>query len=421
MSAGSATLGPVTPATKAAGRSFAVLALVTGLLAGCSFGPPPPDQNGSPPKLPTPSAAPSSPSADGQAAIEVVTKHLSVPWGLGFLPDGTALVTERDTSRLLRISLANAGPDGATPTEIQVIQGVATGGEGGLLGLAVSPDFKTDHTIFIYYSTPQDNRIAKLTIPATGPSGSPSAPGSPSASGSPSAAPAANVPQPIVTGIPHGATNDGGRLAFGPDGFLYAGTGDAGDPTNASNPASLGGKILRMTPDGKPAPGNPGGGLVYATGFRNVQGLAWDDTKRMYATDLGQATSDELNVVQAGKDYGWPTAEGTANNPKYADPLVTWKPVDAGCAGLGSSSTILITACLTGTRLYLVQLTQAGGTLGAPEPLLSKKYGRLRTVMPAPDGSIWVTTSNKDGEGTPGPDDDQILRIVPAGSSGSLS
>ena len=191
---------PVTIATKAAGRLAAALALVTGVLAGCSFGPPPPDQSGAPPKLPSPSASPSSSSGDGQAAVEVIAKHLAVPWGLGFLPDGTALVTERDTNRLLKINLASASPDGAPVTEVQTIPGVANGGEGGLLGLAVSPDYKTDSTIFIYYSTAQDNRVAKLTLGGT--------------------------PQPIVTGIPHGATNNGGRIAFGPDGDLYVGTGD---------------------------------------------------------------------------------------------------------------------------------------------------------------------------------------------------
>ena len=126
-----------------------------------------------------------------------------------------------------------------------------------------------------------------------------------------------------------------------------------------------------------------------------------------------------MDAVHPGKDYGWPAVEGSANNPKYVDPVVAWKPDESGCAGLGSSATVLVTACLTGARLYVVQLTQAGGTLGAPQPLLTKKYGRLRTVLPAPDGSVWVTTSNKDGQGQPGPDDDQILRIVPEGSAGS--
>jgi glucose/arabinose dehydrogenase len=272
---------------------------------------------------------------------------------------------------------------------------VANGGEGGLLGLAVSPNYKTDQTIFIYYSTAQDNRIAKLTLGAT--------------------------PQPVLTGIPHGPTGNGGRIAFGPDGYLYAGTGDAGNPASAADPNSLAGKILRLTPDGKPAPGNPTAtSPVYASGFRDVEGLAWDQSKRLYATDLGTA-SDELDPVQPGKNYGWPAVEGTAGNPKYVDPLLAWQPNQSGCAGLGGSATLLLTACLTGTRMYLVQLTQAGGTLGAPQPLLTNRYGRLRTVLPAPDGSVWVTTSNKDGQGQPGPDDDQILRIVPEGSAGSLT
>ncbi len=373
----------------------AVLALVTGLLAGCSFGPPPPDENGAPPKLPSPSASPSDPAGGGQVALEVIAKHLAVPWGLGFLPDGTALVTERDSNRLLKIALASAGPDGTPVTEVQTVPGVTNGGDGGLLGLAVSPDYQTDQTIFVYYSTAQDNRVAKLTLGGT--------------------------PQPILTGIPHGATDNGGRIAFGPDKYLYVGTGDAGNSAQAADPKSLAGKILRVGTDGKPAPDNPGGTAVYARGFRDVEGLAWDQSKRLYATDTGGATADELDPVQPGKDYGWPAVEGTAGNPKYIDPLVTWKPTEGGCAGLGGSASVLVTGCLTGTCLYVVQLTQAGGTLGAPQPLLTKKYGRLRTVLPAPDGSLWVTTSNKDGHGTPGPDDDQILRIVPDGSAGALT
>jgi glucose/arabinose dehydrogenase len=386
---------PVTPATKAAGRFVAALAAAATVLGGCTFGKPPPDQNGAPPRLPSPSASPSGDNGDAQAAVEVVAKHLSVPWGLDFLPDGTALVTERDTNRLVKIVPASAGPEGAPVTEVQTLTGVANGGDGGLLGLAVSPNYKTDQTIFIYYSTTTDNRIAKLTLGGT--------------------------PAPVFTGIPHGPTGNGGRIAFGPDGFLYAGTGDAGNPPLAADPNNLAGKVLRLTPDGKPAPGNPNpASPVYASGLRDVEGLAWDSTKRLYATDMGTAW-DEIDPVQPGKDYGWPAVEGTANNPKYVDPLVSWKPDEGGCAGLGGSGTVLVTACLAGTRLYLVQLTQAGGSLGAPQPVLTGKYGRLRTVLPAPDGSVWVTTSNKDGQGTPGPDDDQILRIVPEGSAGSMT
>jgi glucose/arabinose dehydrogenase len=159
---------------------------------------------------------------------------------------------------------------------------------------------------------------------------------------------------------------------------------------------------------------------VYASGFQSVQGLAWDKAKRLYATDLG-TTWDEIDVVQPGYNYGWPAFQGRAGDTRYADPLLVWPPDQGGCAGVGVSGPVMVTACLAATRLYLVQLTQSGTALGAPQPLLSKKYGRLRTVVASTDGSLWITTSNKDGVGTPKPDDDQILRIVPEGGSGSLS
>ncbi len=384
-----------------------MLALTAGLLGGCSFGPPPPDQSGTPPKLPTPSTSPSDDGGEPQAALEVIAKNLAVPWGLDFLPDGTALVTERDTDQLLKVSLngdapspspgPTASPSGQADvpvTPVQTIAGVANGGNGGLLGLAVSPAYKTDQTVFIYYSTAQDNRVAKLTLGGT--------------------------PQPILTGIPYGPTGDGGRIAFGPDGFLYVGTGDAGNPQLAADPKSLAGKILRITPDGKPAPGNPGGGLAYASGFRDVEGLAWDRAKRLYATDMSDGSS-EVDVVQPGVNYGWPAVQGRAGNPAYADPLLAWDPAEGGCAGVGVSGVVLVAGCLTAMRLYLVQITESGTALGAPQPLLPKQYGRLRTVVAAPDGSLWITTSNKDGQGSPKPDDDQILRIIPEGGAGSLS
>jgi glucose/arabinose dehydrogenase len=375
-------LGRVTPLRP--GRSGLILAVVA-LAAGCSFGPPPPDQAGAPPKFPTPTVSASASDSPLSVVTTVVAKHLAVPWGIGFLPDGAALVTERDTRRILKLG-PEAGPDGLTVTEVQTITDAVSGGDGGLLGLAVSPTYETDKTIFIFYTTKQDNRVAKLIL--------------------------GGAPQPIVTGIPVSTVDNGGRLEFGPDGFLYATTGDGGQQPVAQNLASLGGKILRMTTDGKPAPGNPFNTLVWSYGHRDVEGIAWDQSKRLYATESGQNTWDEINAIGPGKDYGWPDVEGIANDGRYIDPLVQLPVADATCAGAAIVGNVLATACLRGSRVWLVQLTPAGGTFGAPTAILTGSFGRLRTAVVAPDKTLWVSTSNKDGHGTPQPEDDRIIRIV---------
>jgi glucose/arabinose dehydrogenase len=372
-----------------AGRRAVLGAVLAVSLAGCAFGPPQ-DTSGEPPNLPTPSAQPSeSPTTDdGGPGVQVLAKNLAVPWGMAFLPDKTGLVTERDSHRILKVA-----PNGAV-TPVQTVSGVTNRGEGGLLGIAVSPKYATDKTVFIYYTTATDNRIAKLVL--------------------------GGQPQPIVTGIPAADHHDGGRIAIGPDGFLYAGTGDAGNTSLAQNKASLGGKILRMTLDGKPAPGNPfPNSLVYSYGHRNVEGLAWDEKKRLYATEFGQDRFDELNLIQPGKNYGWPTVEGVGQDPAYVNPLVTWPTSEASPAGLAVAGNSAVLGALAGKRLWVVTLDAAtGGITGKPQDALKDQFGRLRTVMLAPDGSLWVTTSNKDGRGTPAADDDKILRVVPPGGGG---
>jgi glucose/arabinose dehydrogenase len=326
-----------------------------------------------------PSSA-ATPTGDGAAGqINVLVTGLEAPWGIAFLPDGDALVTERDSARILRVP---AG--GGTPTEVQQLSEVDGGGEGGLLGIAVPPTYARDQLVYVYYTTADDNRIARLRL--------------------------GQSPEPIVTGIPRSGVHNGGRLVFGPDGYLYVGTGDASERGNSQDRNSLGGKILRMTPDGQPAPGNPFGTLVWTYGHRNVQGLAFDRAGRLWASEFGQNRFDEINLIQAGKDYGWPTVEGASDDPRFAAPLVTWSTSEASPSGVAIAGSTLYVAALRGERLWQVPLD--GDRTGSPEATLEGEYGRLRAVTPAPDGSLWILTSNRDGRGDPTGDDDRILRLT---------
>ncbi|MFF5052309.1 PQQ-dependent sugar dehydrogenase [Micromonospora sp. NPDC000663] len=362
---------------------------------GCSFGEPEPDPAGEPPNLPTPSTSASPGGADRQAVTTVLAKGLRVPWGIAFLPDGGALVTERDSGRILQVG-PESGPDGLRVRVAQTITDVAAAGEGGLLGIAVSPGYAQDRTLFVYYTTEKDNRVVRLQL--------------------------GGQPTPILTGIPKANVHNGGGLGFGPDGQLYVSTGDAGERPLAQDTKSLGGKILRVTRDGKPAPGNPyPGSPVWSLGHRNVQGFTWDAGKRMYAVEFGQNTWDEINQITKGGNYGWPQVEGRAGDSKYVDPITQWGTSDASCSGLAATDRLLVTGCLRGKRLWVLEVTDTGTLLGQPSELLTNRYGRLRAVAAAPDGSLWVSTSNHDGRGDPAADDDRLLRVVFAGGDGGRS
>ncbi|MCD0446002.1 PQQ-dependent sugar dehydrogenase [Glycomyces sp. A-F 0318] len=359
-------------------------------LASCSFGEPPAPETGEPPNLPTPSGPPEEPAT----FMDVVAEGLEIPWGLDFLPDGTAIVGERATGRILAIGVAEDGSV-SEPRELRTVE-VDDTGEGGLLGLAVSPGYDEDGAVYAYYTTGEDNRVARLDLESDA------------------------APEPVLTGIPSGSAHNGGALEFGPDGFLYAATGDGGDPGTAQLPDSLGGKILRVTAEGEPAEGNPDpGSPVYSSGHRNVQGLAWDAAGRLYATEFGRDMADELNLVEPGGNYGWPLYEGEdAGDEAFTGPVLTWEPFEASCAGAIFLEDALVTACLRGQRLWIVQFDQSGALSGEPRAAVVNEFGRLRSVAMGPDGMLWVTTSNRDGRcieenGCTGDGaDDRIIRFT---------
>jgi len=330
------------------------------------------------------------PPDDGPAkVVRTVATGLAVPWGVAFLPNGDAVVTERDTRRVLLLEAPSYDVREVGVIEAAVSNG-DTGGEAGLLGVAVSPDFGSDRTLFFYLSTAADNRIvaARLEHGRLG------------------------TPRVILDGIPVGGIHDGGRLAFGPDGYLYASTGETGEGALAQDKGTLAGKILRITADGDPAPGNPfAGSPIWSYGHRNVQGLAFDDADRLWASEFGDQTYDELNLIRPGDNYGWPIVEGRGGRKGLVDPQVVWETDVASPSGLAFLDGHLWLAALRGERLWRVDVH--GDHASHPVDYFVGEYGRMRTVVVTPEGRLWVTTSNRDGRGDPGPDDDRILLIQP--------
>ncbi|SEG93157.1 Glucose/arabinose dehydrogenase, beta-propeller fold [Actinacidiphila yanglinensis] len=339
----------------------------------------------------SPTATPGAPS--GSATVTgTLAKNLDVPWGMAELPGGDLLVDSRDTAVVQRIA-AGTGRRTVAGTVPGVVSTRSSEGETGLLGLALSPHFSTDRLIYLYFSTATDNRIAKLTY-------------------TPSAAPGHQLGtlHVILKGIPRNIHHDGGRIAFGPDGMLYAGTGDAENLALPQNKSSLGGKILRMTPDGKPAPGNPfGDSVVYTIGHRNVQGLAWDPQGNLWAAELGDRKADELNLIRAGRNYGWPATQGRTDHPGYTSPVAQFGTELDSPSGIAWADGCIWMAALKGERLWRIPLD---GTrlVAAPQGRLVATYGRLRTVL-AYGGGLLVTTSNTDGRISPKPGDDKILKV----------
>jgi glucose/arabinose dehydrogenase len=344
------------------------------VLAGCTPGP---DQ--SPPERPSTPSAPSSPDQGAAGgSVTTVASGLEAPWSIAF-DDGTALLSERDSGRVLE--LADDGP----PREVGTVDGVTPGGEGGLLGIAVH-----DGHLYAYFTAGGENRLERFEL--TGGPGSLRL----------------GEPETILDGVASAGFHNGGRIAFGPDGMLYVTVGDAGNPQAAQDRGSLSGKILRLTPDGDVPGDNPfDGSPVYSYGHRNPQGLAWADDGSMYASEFGQDTWDELNAIEPGRNYGWPEVEGIAQDDRFVDPVQQWAPADASPSGMAVADGSIWIANLRGERLREVPLDD---TSASTEHLVGEQ-GRLRDVAVAPDGALWVLTNNTDGRGDPGPDDDRVLRF----------
>jgi glucose/arabinose dehydrogenase len=374
-------------------RILPVVVAVATMLAGCggesgafdttSSGPDP--TTASPqPSTTAPSTTPSSEAPSGPPrVIGTVARDLEVPWGIGFLPDGSALVTERDSGRVLQVV-------DRLVTEVGQIDQTQADGESGLLGLAVSPTYAEDKRVFVYTTTDSDNRVLRMTFDQ-GRLGPPTA---------------------ILTGIPRGFIHDGGRLAFGPDGYLYVSTGETGQGGLAQQEGTPAGKILRITQSGKAAPGNPDpDSPVWTLGHRNVQGLAFDDAGHLWASEFGQDAWDELNLIEKGTNYGWPEVEGKGDLPRFRNPQVVWRTSQASPSGLAFLDGSLWLASLRGERLWRIDVD--GRRARHPADFFVGTYGRMRTVVVAPDGNLWVTTSNRDGRGTPAAQDDRILLVRP--------
>jgi len=323
----------------------------------------------------------------------IIAENLDTPWGIELLPDKSFLVTERPG----RVRLIDSkGYLQANP--VATFSSVREIGEGGLLGTALHPNFSANQYIYFYYTYSDNgsnvlNRVVRMTYQNN----------------------LLKDEQIIVDKIPGSLNHDGGRIKFGPDGFLYITTGDAENPSQAQDINALGGKILRVTDEGKPAPGNPFSNLVYSYGHRNPEGLAWNSSGQLWETEHGRSGVlsglDELNLIEAGKNYGWPIIQGNETRvgmetPKLnSGPSTTWAP--AGAVFIRNS---LFFGGLRGQTLYEAVIN--GNDINLKEHLQSQ-FGRIRDVVSGPDGLLYISTSNRDGRGEPIASDDRIVRVNP--------
>jgi glucose/arabinose dehydrogenase len=324
-----------------------------------------------------------------------VAVDTDIPWGLAALPDGTVLYSRRDAQDIIRLN-----PATGTKTSLGIIPNVqGTDGEGGLLGIAIPPGFPSlDSWLYVYHTSPADNRIVRVRY----------------VNGKLDLASL----EVLLKGIPRNKFHNGGRLRFGPDGKLYASTGDGQNGPFAQDIRQLSGKILRLNPDGTPPADNPFGNYVWSYGHRNPQGLAFDASGRLWEQEFGDS-QDETNLIIKGGNYGWPNCEGVISRAGtgcatagYVAPKYTYRNTEASCSGIAIVGNALYIGCLSGKRLYRSEIS--GTSLINVRQFFVGTYGRIRTVEPAIDGNLWMTTSDAAGDkdSVPNNTNTQVLKIT---------
>jgi glucose/arabinose dehydrogenase len=323
--------------------------------------------------------------------IKIVAQDLNIPWEIVFLPDSSILVTQR-TGMLRRIGLNEAAID---------VPGVVAQGEGGLLGMALHPDFRNNHWLYLYRTTKENgtliNQVVRFTFVGN----------------------SLTEKKIIIDHIPAGSNHDGGRIAFGPEGYLYVTTGAAGNGRNSQDTSSLAGKILRLKDDGSIPEDNPFKNAVWSFGHRNVQGITWDDKGRLWAAEHGrsglQSGYDEINLIRKGANYGWPLIQGNEQKAGMITPVITSGP-DKTWAPSGAQfyHDSIFFAGLRGQALYQARIT-ADAKVSEIISHYRQEFGRLREVKLGPDGYFYLLTNNTDGRGRPKKGDDKVIRLMEPG------
>ncbi|MGW2620056.1 PQQ-dependent sugar dehydrogenase [Streptomyces sp. NPDC001500] len=320
------------------------------------------------------------------SSIRTSSTGWTIPWGIDWMPDGkSALITERDDFRVWKVA-----KDG-TKTQVGTVPNtVTTNGEGGLLGVAVDPRWATDHYVYFMHTASEGNRVVRMTYDGASLTGY----------------------KILLQGIKKNRYHNGGRLAFGPDGYLYVSTGEAQTPDLAQDKNSLNGKILRMTTDGKAAPGNPFANYVYSLGHRNPQGLAFDRNGRLWEAEFGNSSKDELNLIKPGANYGWPTCEGACDVSGMTNPKKTWNVSEASPSGIAIVRNTVYMASLRGERLWRIPIDGDTEKVGTATAYYVGTYGRLRTVTKVPGADqLWLSTTNCDNNGGAADGSDKIFRV----------